>query len=80
MAYKIMCKHFTKDLLQNTNNAGLHIYGGPGHCPMILKYAPSLSKALDPVDPSFLVVEKSYFNKNIYLTASLRTPQNRMYM
>ena len=36
---------------------------GPGHCPMISKYGPSLSKAVGPVDPSFLVVKKSSFNK-----------------
>ena len=30
---------------------------GPGHCPMISKYGPSLSKARSPVDPSFLVVK-----------------------
>ena len=53
---------------------------GSGHCPMILKYGPSLSKAVGPVDPSFLVVKKSHFNKNIYLTTSLRSPQNRKYM
>ena len=45
---------------------------GPGHCPMILKYGPSLSKAVGPVDPSFLVVKKSHFNKNVHLTASLQ--------
>ena len=50
---------------------------GPGHCLMISKYGPSLSKAVGPVDPSFLVVKKSYFNKNNNLTESLRTPQNR---
>ena len=53
---------------------------GPGHCPMISKYGPSLSKAVGPVDPSFLAVKKSHFNKNIHLTASLRTPQNREYI
>ena len=53
---------------------------GLGHCPMISKYGPSLSKAVDPVDPSFLVVKISQFNKNIHLTVSLRTPQNRKYM
>ena len=53
---------------------------GPGHCPMISKYGPSLSKAVGPVDPSFLVVKISHFNKNIHLTASLRAPQNREYM
>ena len=36
---------------------------GPGHCPMISKYSPSLSKAVGPVDPSFLGVIKSHFNK-----------------
>ena len=30
---------------------------GPGHCPMISKYGPSLSKVVGPVDPSFLVVK-----------------------
>ena len=54
---------------------------GPGHCPMISKYGPSLSKAVGPVDPSFLVVKLSHFNeKNVHLTVSLRTPQNRKYM
>ena len=47
---------------------------------MISKYGPSLSKAVGPVDPSFLVVKISHFNKNIHLTASLLTPQNRKYM
>ena len=45
---------------------------GPGHCPMISKYGPSLSKAVGPVDPSILVVKKSHFNKNIHFTASLQ--------
>ena len=44
---------------------------GPGHCPMIPKYGPSLFKAAGAVDPSFLFVKKSHFNKNIHLTASL---------
>ena len=35
---------------------------GPGR-PMISKYGPSLSKAVGPVDLSFLVVKKSHFNK-----------------
>ena len=52
---------------------------GPGHCPMISKYGPSLSKAVGPVDPSFVVVKKSHINKNIHHTASLRTAQNRKY-
>ena len=33
---------------------------GPGHCPMISKYGPSLSKAVGPVDPSFLGMKKSH--------------------
>ena len=53
---------------------------GPGHCPMISKYGPLLSKAVGPVDPSFLVVKKSPFNKIIHITVSLQTPQNRKYM
>ena len=36
---------------------------GPGHCPMISKYGLSLSKAVGPVDPFFLFVKKSHFNK-----------------
>ena len=30
---------------------------GPGHCSMVSKYDPSLSKAVSPVDPIFLVVK-----------------------
>ena len=37
---------------------------GPGHCPIISKYGLSLSKAVGPVDPSFLVVKISHLNKN----------------
>ena len=36
---------------------------GPGHCPMISKYGPSLSKAVGQVDPSFLIVKISHFDK-----------------
>ena len=36
---------------------------GPVHSPMISKYGPSLSKAVGSVDPSFLVVKISGFNK-----------------
>ena len=36
---------------------------GLGHCPMISKYGPSLSKAVGPVDLSFLVVKKYHFDK-----------------
>ena len=53
---------------------------GPGHCPIISKYGPSLSKAVGPVDPSFLVVKKSHFNQSIHLAASQGTPLNRKYM
>ena len=45
---------------------------------MISKDGPSLSKAVGPVDTSFLVV-KSHFYKNIHLTESLRNPQNRKF-
>ena len=40
---------------------------GAGHCPMISKYGPSLSKAVGLVDPSFLVVKKSHFNRKIVI-------------
>ena len=53
---------------------------GSGHCPMVSKYDPSLSKAVGLVDLSFLVVRKSHFDKNIHLTGSLQTPQNRKNM
>ena len=33
---------------------------GPGHCHMILKYGPLLSKSVGPVDPLILVVKKSH--------------------
>ena len=47
---------------------------GQGHCPMISKYGPSLSKAVGLVDPSFLVVENlTLIKKNIHLTAILIT-------
>ena len=46
------------------SNQAFRFMEGPGHCPMISKYGPSLSKAVGPVDPSYLVVKKSHFNKN----------------
>ena len=42
---------------------------GPGHCPMISEYEPSLFMAVGQVDPSFKVVKKSHFNKT-YLSYS----------
>ena len=60
--------------------SGLQIYGGPGSLSYDFKNGPSLSKVVGPVDPSFLVVKKSHFNKNIHFTVSLRTPQNRKFM
>ena len=50
---------------------------GPGHCPRISKYGPSLSKAVGPVDPSILVVKKSHFNKKYssYIKSTNSTKQ-----
>ena len=48
---------------------------GTGHCPMISKYGPSLSKAVGPMDPSFLAVKISHFNKNIYSKSTNATKQ-----
>ena len=44
-------------------NQAFRFMVGPGHCPMISKYGPSLSKAVGQVDQSFLVVKKSHLNK-----------------
>ena len=54
-----------------TSHQAFRFMEGPGHCPLISKYSPSLSKAVGPVNPSFLVVKTSHFNENIHLTASL---------
>ena len=48
---------------------GLQIYGGPGSLSHDFKIWP---KAVGPVDPSFLVVKKSHFNKK-YLSYSEST-------
>ena len=40
-----------------TDNQAFRFMVGPGHCPMISTYGPSLSKAAGPVDPSFLVMK-----------------------
>ena len=53
------------------NMQAFSFMGGQGHCPMISEYGPSHSKAVGPVDPSFLVVKKSHFNKNAHLKGSL---------
>ena len=53
---------------------------GPGHCPMISKYGPSLSKVVGPVDPSFLVVKKSHFNKNIHYRESTNSTKQKVHV
>ena len=45
--------HSTRNTLKKTNNKSyerqaFRFMVGPGHCPMISKYGPSLSKAVDP--------------------------------
>ena len=69
---KLQC-HFENNLAQMVLlKQSFRFMVGLGHCPMISKYGPSLSKAVGPVDPSFLVVKKSRYNKKIiHLTASL---------
>ena len=80
--YKVyICKNVTPGVGQFFGHQqAFRFMVGPGHCHMITKYGPSLFKAVGPVDPSFLVVKKSHINKNIHLTASLQTPQNRKNM
>ena len=51
---------------------GFRFTVGSGHCPMISKYGPSLSKAVGRMDPSFLVVKKSHF-ENIFILCSEST-------
>ena len=48
---------------------GLQIYGGPGSLSHDFKIWPITSKAVGPVDPFFLVVKISHFNKK-YSTCS----------
>ena len=48
---------------------------GPGHCPMISKYGPSLSKAVGPVDPIFLFVKISHLKKATYSKSINSTKQ-----
>ena len=78
--FKRNTKHASFSMINCNEKQAFRFMVGPGHCPMISKYGPSLSKAEGPVDPSFLVVNKYHFNENIHLTASLQTPQNRKYM
>ena len=47
----------------NDAYSGLQVYGGPGSLSHDFKYGPSLSKTMGPVDPSFLAVKMSHFNK-----------------
>ena len=49
--------------MEYLNEQAFRFMVGPGHCPMISKYVPSLSKTVGPEDPSFLAVKKSHFNK-----------------
>ena len=50
---------------------------GPGHCPMFSKYGPSLSKAVGPVDPSFLV----HFNKKYSsYSESTNSPKQKVHV
>ena len=50
---------------------------GPGHCHMISKYGPSLSKAVGPVDPSFFSCENISLIKNIHLTESTNSAKQK---
>ena len=43
--------------LTGVYNHAFRFMVGSGYCPMISKYGPSLSKAMGPVDPSFLVAK-----------------------
>ena len=68
-----------KMFTRNWPTTGLQIYGGPGSLFHDFKIWPITFQGRGLVDPSFLVVKISHFNKNIHLTVSLLTPQNRKY-
>ena len=55
---------------------------GLGHCTMFSKYGPPLSKAVGPVDPSFLVVKKFHFDKKYssYGESTNSTIQYKIYI
>ena len=55
-----------------------HIYDGPGSLSHDFKIWPITFQGSGPSRP--IVVKKSHCNKNIHLTASLKTPQNRKCM
>ena len=56
LVYVILCVFFLTATNDKMKQA-FRFMVGPGHCPMISKYGPSLSKAVGQVDPSFLVVK-----------------------
>ena len=60
--------------------SGLQIYGGPGSLSHDFKIWPITFQGSGATGPIHFSCEKSHFNKNNHLTASLRTPQNRKYM
>ena len=72
--------YFCKVIALQQEDQAFRFMVGPRHFPMISKYGPSLSKAVGPVDPSFLAVKNLTLIKNIHLTASPRTSQNRKYL
>ena len=61
-------------------SSGLQIYGGPRSLSNDFKIWPITFQGSGPSGSILFSCEKIYFNKNIHLTASLRTPQNRKYM
>ena len=59
---------------------GLLIYSGLGSLSHDFKIWPITFQGSGRSGPILFSCEKSHFNKNIHLTASLQTPQNRKYM
>ena len=51
-----------------------------GHCPMIAKYGPSLSKPVGPVYPSFLVVNKYHFDKYSSYSGSTNSTKQKVHL
>ena len=71
-----------KQIMELSTVVGIQIYGGPGSLSLDFKIWPITFQGSGPSGPIHFSREKSHFSliKNIHLTASLRTPQNRKYM
>ena len=71
-----MADFYNKTPVRSMLYTGLKIYGGSGSLSHDFKIWPIIFQGRGSSGPILFSCEKSHFNKNIHLTASLRTPQN----